>query len=376
MAVSEDRIKIAYIIAHIDKAVGFEWIVERLDPKRFKVSFILLNERPSYLADYLRRNGIAVYEIPFARKSKIHRALWKTLRLLRRERPDVIHTHMLFADLVGQIAGRMANIRKRVYTRHSANENRKYHNKQWMDKLVNSMATHIVAISENVRRILVEEEGADPKKIRLIHHGFDMQGFANVPTGEIESLTKKYNPNGRRPVIGVIARYVHWKGLQYIIPAFESVLQQYPNAYLLLANAKSGSYKMEVDRLLSTLPADSYFEIEFENNLFALYRLFDVYVHTPIDPELEAFGQTYVEALAAGVPSVFTLSGIAKEFIQHGMNALVVDFKNAEQIHQSMTRILEDDKLRNALTTQGRTDVEKKFSIAQQITSLESLYSE
>jgi glycosyltransferase involved in cell wall biosynthesis len=283
---------------------------------------------------------------------------------------------MLFADLVGQIAGRMANIRKRVYTRHSANENRKYHNKQWMDKLVNSMATHIVAISENVRRILVEEEGADPKKIRLIHHGFDMQGFANVPTGEIESLTKKYNPNGRRPVIGVIARYVHWKGLQYIIPAFESVLQQYPNAYLLLANAKSGSYKMEVDRLLSTLPADSYFEIEFENNLFALYRLFDVYVHTPIDPELEAFGQTYVEALAAGVPSVFTLSGIAKEFIQHGMNALVVDFKNAEQIHQSMIRILEDDKLRNALTTQGRTDVEKKFSIAQQITSLESLYSE
>jgi glycosyltransferase involved in cell wall biosynthesis len=203
-----------------------------------------------------------------------------------------------------------------------------------------------------------------------------MQGFANVPTGEIESLTKKYNPNGRRPVIGVIARYVHWKGLQYIIPAFESVLQQYPNAYLLLANAKSGSYKMEVDRLLSTLPADSYFEIEFENNLFALYRLFDVYVHTPIDPELEAFGQTYVEALAAGVPSVFTLSGIAKEFIQHGMNALVVDFKNAEQIHQSMIRILEDDKLRNALTTQGRTDVEKKFSIAQQITSLESLYSE
>jgi glycosyltransferase involved in cell wall biosynthesis len=197
-----------------------------------------------------------------------------------------------------------------------------------------------------------------------------------VPTGEIESLTKKYNPNGRRPVIGVIARYVHWKGLQYIIPAFESVLQQYPNAYLLLANAKSGSYKMEVDRLLSTLPADSYFEIEFENNLFALYRLFDVYVHTPIDPELEAFGQTYVEALAAGVPSVFTLSGIAKEFIQHGMNALVVDFKNAEQIHQSMIRILEDDKLRNALTTQGRTDVEKKFSIAQQITSLESLYSE
>jgi glycosyltransferase involved in cell wall biosynthesis len=335
-----------------------------------------LNEQPSYLADYLRRNGIAVYEIPFARKSKIHRALWKTLRLLRRERPDVIHTHMLFADLVGQIAGRMANIRKRVYTRHSANENRKYHNKQWMDKLVNSMATHIVAISENVRRILVEEEGADPKKIRLIHHGFDMQGFANVPTGEIESLTKKYNPNGRRPVIGVIARYVHWKGLQYIIPAFESLLQQYPNAYLLLANAKSGSYKMEVDRLLSTLPADSYFEIEFENNLFALYRLFDVYVHTPIDPELEAFGQTYVEALAAGVPSVFTLSGIAKEFIQHGMNALVVDFKNAEQIHQSMIRILEDDKLRNALTTQGRTDVEKKFSIAQQITSLESLYSE
>jgi glycosyltransferase involved in cell wall biosynthesis len=376
MATSQNRIKITYIIAHIDKAVGFEWIVERLDPNRFDISFILLNEQPSYLADYLRRNEITVYEIPFARKSKIHRALWETFKLLRKERPDVIHTHMLFADLVGQIAGRIANIRKRVYTRHSANENRKYHNKQWMDKLVNSIATHIVAISENVRRILIEEEGADPKSIRLIHHGFDMQGFANVPQAEIENLAKKYNRHDRRPVIGVIARYVHWKGLQYIVPAFERVLQQYPNAYLLLANAKSGSYKMEIDSLLSTLPADSYFEIEFENNLFALYQLFDVYVHTPIDPELEAFGQTYVEALAAGIPSVFTLSGIAKEFIKHESNALVVDFKNAEQIHRSMTRILEDDKLKNVLSTQGRNDVEKKFSIERQITKLESLYSE
>jgi hypothetical protein len=60
----------------------------------------------------------------------------------------------------------------------------------------------------------------------------------------------------------------------------------------------------------------------------------------PIDDTIEAFGQTYIEALISGVPSVFTLSGVASEFIENGKNALVVDYKNSEQISVAIDQIL------------------------------------
>ena len=72
-----------------------------------------------------------------------------------------------------------------------------------------------------------------------------------------------------------------------------------------------------IQEAVKELPQNSYCVIPFEKDLFSLYQLFDVYVHTPINPTLEAFGQTYVEALAAGIPSVFTMSGVAPQFVLH-----------------------------------------------------------
>ena len=149
------RIKIIYIISQIDKAIGFEWITESLDRARFDLSFILLNEKPSYLANFLREKGIAVDELMFSgRKQDLPLLLLKVINLLRKKKPDVIHTHMYIADLVGQFAGRLLRVKKRVYTRHSSNESQKYHKKQRIDRIINSLSSHVIAISENVKNIL------------------------------------------------------------------------------------------------------------------------------------------------------------------------------------------------------------------------------
>jgi len=377
MPTPEKRRKVIYIISQIDKAIGFEWITENLDRSRFDLSFILLNEKPSFLAQYLTAKNIPVHELAFSgRKQDLPRLLFKVINLLRREKPDVIHTHMYIADLLGQFAGRLLGIKKRVYTRHSSNESRKYHKKQRIDRIVNSLSTHVIAISENVKNILHKEENVPLESIRMIHHGFDLESFDNIPRAAIEELEAKYNPRHKKPVIGVVARYSHWKGIQYAIEAFKKLLADYPNARLLLANAKKGDYKDEIAALLAELPADSYHEIVFEHNLFALYRLFDVYVHLPIDAELEAFGQTYVEALAAGIPSVFTNSGVAREFIRHGENALVVDFQNSAQTYEAILKLLRDDELRKKLSDNGKLDVKKMFSLKIMIDKMEKLYAE
>lgn len=376
MSTGNKRIKVVYIISDIDKAIGFEWISDRLDKSRFDLSFILLNEQPSYLAKHLAGKGIPVTEFPAGAKTHWPFVIWKLVRILRKEKVDVIHTHMYVADMLGQLAGKLAGVKKRIYTRHSSNESRKYRNKDRIDRFINSKCTHILAISENVRDILVKEEGVDPSRIRLIHHGFDLPQFYQVPAERIKALETKYNPNTKRPVIGVIARYSHWKGIQYTIEAFRKLLDDYPDALLVLANAKQGDYKTELAQLLKELPETSYEEIVFEYDLFALYQLFDVYVHVPIDEQLEAFGQTYVEALAAGIPSVFTLSGVAREFIVHERNALVVGFQSWEQIYHAVKRLLEDAALRDRLIKNGREDVKDAFSLDRMMEKFSLLYSE
>ena len=372
----ERKIKVVIMISNVDKAIGFEWLVEHIDQSRFELLFILFNEKPSHLASFLNEAGIRFEELGFSGKSDVPLLILKTIRILRAWKPDVVHTHLFGANLIGQTAARLTGVRKRIYTRHSSNENRRYHGKQRFDHYVNRMSTHIIAISKNVRDVLEREEHVPREKIRLLHHGFDLRRFENVPDADVHALSEKYNPDARRPVIGVIARYSHWKGIQFVIPAFQRLLDSYPDALLILANAKRGDYKDEIAALLSGLPATSFREIEFEHDLFALYQMFDVYVHTPIDAELEAFGQTYVEALAAGIPSVFTLSGVAPEFIEHEQNALVVNFQNSDEICESVKRLLSDEQLRIRLVSRGRQDVCEMFGIDDMVRRLEEIYAE
>ncbi len=124
---------------------------------------------------------------------------------------------------------------------------------------------------------------------------------------------------------------------------------------------------------LELIPSENYVEIEFEEDLFAFYKLFDIYVHVPIDSKCEAFGQTYIEALASGIPSVFTLSGIANEFIHNKENAIVVDYKNSEQINNALIELMSNDILRSHLIQNGKESI-KQFDIINSVKRTEAVY--
>ncbi|MCS6821488.1 MAG: glycosyltransferase family 4 protein, partial [Microscillaceae bacterium] len=130
----------------------------------------------------------------------------------------------------------------------------------------------------------------------------------------------------------------------------------------------------EIQQLLQQLPTESYVEIPFEADLANLYQLFDIFLHTPINATLEAFGQTYVEALAAGIPSIFTLSGVAPEFIVHEQNALVVEYQSSQAIYEAIEKLLQNELLRKKIVKQGQKDVQNLFPLHTMIQKLEKLY--
>jgi glycosyltransferase involved in cell wall biosynthesis len=102
----------------------------------------------------------------------------------------------------------------------------------------------------------------------------------------------------------------------------------------------------------------------------------ELIVHVPIDPYSEAFGQVYVEALAAGVPMICTLSGIAPVFIRDAYNALIVPYCDSRAIENAILQLLGDHKTCEYLVLNGRSSISEIFSLDAMCGKLRSLYLE
>jgi glycosyltransferase involved in cell wall biosynthesis len=367
--------KILYIISEIDKALEFEWAAQHLKDD-FDLHFILLNptsENPA-LAHFLSSLNIPYTIIEYKKKIEIPRIIFTLYHHIKKIQPDIVHTHLLKANLLGLTAAKLAGVKTRIYTRHHSSYNHIYHpNKVWYDHYCNFLATDIIAISPLVKKILMEWEKVPEHKIHLIPHGIPFQMFQNVSEEESTTLRKKYNPQNKYPVIGVISRFTQLKGIQYIVPAFEKLLKHFPNAYLILAGAE-GDFASQINKQLSQLPQDSFCKISFEKNLPALYKLFDIFIHTPIDEHSEAFGQVYIEAMASEIPIICTISGIAHQLVKNKRNALVVPYKNSNAIYEAIIQLIKDPSLSNTISAYAKENV-KVFSLENKVKLLKELYS-
>ena len=138
--------KVVYIISDIDKALAFEWIVEELNSQKFELSFILLNPGPSMLENFLRQKNIPVITITCRGKKDWPSALIKTVRVLKQQRPDVVHCHLMQANIIGLLAAKLTGIKKRIYTRHHSSLHHVYHKKEYYGTSGATVWLHILLL--------------------------------------------------------------------------------------------------------------------------------------------------------------------------------------------------------------------------------------
>lgn len=368
--------KLLFVISLVEQSLAFEWFFRELVQTKTEFEVAFLHPQQPALARYCESLNIPVHFIRYKNKSGIPAALIKLWWLMVSRRIHIVHAHLFDASLIALAAAWVARIRQRIHTRHHASQHHMYNpHAIKYDRFINQLSTHIVAISENIKNILVVKEHVPPAKITVVQHGFDLKYFENVGAERVLALSKKYAMEGSNSVIGVVSRFTHWKGIQYIIPAFAALLEQFPTAVLLLANAK-GDYEKEIEMLLNSLPKESYRKIIFEPDTPALYHLMNVFVHVPVDEHSEAFGQVYVEALAAGIPSVFTLSGIASEFVHDRKQALIVPYHQSGAITHAIIEILSNLQLNQDLVMSGKKEVAKFFDIQQMVDKMKKIYEQ
>src|SRR5260370_26082725 len=106
--------KLVYIISEINKSLAFEWIAQSFNKRKFDITFILLGKSDSELANQLRKDNVQIFEFPLGGKFSLMRSFFSLLTTLRKIKPDIIHTHLFYANILGLSAGWILRIPKRI----------------------------------------------------------------------------------------------------------------------------------------------------------------------------------------------------------------------------------------------------------------------
>jgi glycosyltransferase involved in cell wall biosynthesis len=228
------RSKILVIVYNIERAREHEWLIRFMDPSRYEFEFVLINKPGSFLQKFLTENRIRTHNINYSGKVAMPLLVWKLFKLIRQGKFHLVHAHLFEATLGGMIAARLAGVKARLITRHNSDFHHRYFpSAVKYDRLAARLATHIVAVSDTVKHVLTNMEQVNESKISVIHHGIDFSEFELTPerSRKVEQLRFKYNIPANKKVVGVVSRFIHWKGVQNIIPAFQKVLEHIPMHY-------------------------------------------------------------------------------------------------------------------------------------------------
>ena len=370
----DQPVRILRIIARMNVG-GPAWQVSALtrglDRDRFQ-SQLIAGDVSEGEADFieLRDPDLPVVKIPMLGRSVRFgddlRAFVAIYRAIRKYRPVIVHTHTAKAGLLGRIAATTCRIPVRVHTFHG-HVLHGYFNR-WVTRVIRVVegllarhTTALVAIGERVRDELIEA-------------GIGRLGqYVVIPPGvALEALPDRLSARSvlglplNQPVILFAGRLTAIKRPDRLIEAMALVLEQQSDAVLAIAG--EGDLLEETRRLAEPLGPSIRF-LGWQKDITGLYAAADCMVLTS---DNEGMPVTLIEGAMAGVPSVTTDVGSAREVVVDGVTGLVVE-SDATAIAEGLVRLLDDD-LRNRMGAAARERAEAEFGTKRFIADHETLY--
>ena len=291
----------------------------------------------SLLKEPLEEAGARVLEVDGMADRSYHKEDVKALKeLLRRERPDLVHTH---GALSGRVAARQCGVPV-VYSRHSAfpvPAKLKYPPGRWVNKLLNEhYADHIIAVSPATRDNLTEG-GISPKKITVV-----MNGVAPVSPISDEEKAALRRSLGLEPDVftfGILARIEDYKGHLYLVYAAKLLKDRgYSNFRILVAG--TGAFEEEVTRAVTEMGVEDVVQmLGFRSDAAALLNILDVQLNASYGTE--ATSMALLEGMSLGLPTIASDYGGNPFVITSGQNGLLFPSKDSAALADAMAELMD-----------------------------------
>ncbi len=285
------------------------------------------------------------------------------LRAVRAERPDLVHTHLVHADVYGGAAAGLLRIPS-VSTRH--NDDRYLLGPfRYVDRAFARPARRLIAISDAVRRFL-ELAGHDPAKLVTIRYGLD-----ELPAAPSDPTPAAAGIPGEAPLALAVGRLIEQKDHATLLRGFALVRAEVPDARLAILG--SGPLEAETRRLAAELGLEDAVTLPGRTEIRDWLERADVFVHTS---RWEGFGIVLLEAMLAGLPVVATRVSAVPEVVADGETGILVEPGDHTALAKAVGALLADSERATALGETGRLRARTEFSVARMAEETEAVYNE
>lgn len=266
----------------------------------------------------IRRSLRATEALADADLIATHFALYSLPLLdLTSDRPFVVHFHGPWASESAAEGASSFNV----------------HLKQWIERTVYRQADRFIVLSTAFRDVLTSHYGIDPRLIRVVPGGVDVERFA-VPESQKEARQILDLPSDR-PLIVSVRRLVRRTGLEALIHAVDTLRHAEPDVLLLIAGR--GPLAASLDRLIQERELRRHVRLLGfvpDADLPLLYRAADVSIVPSI--AWEGFGLIAAESLAAGTPVLVTPVGGLPEVVAPLEEALILEDKTPDALSHGL----------------------------------------
>ncbi|MDI1243722.1 MAG: glycosyltransferase [bacterium] len=310
--------------------------IKHSDRKRFEYKVVSLAPH-GVLHSQMAELGVDSLDLGYSKRAQAPTAFWRLFQYLKKERIEIVQTHLFDASLIGLSAARLARIPVRIFTGHHSAET-PLHGKRmvtWVDGLSpRFLANRTIAPSAQMKEIFIRDVGVYEEKVAVIPHGFDLEGWRSRAS---EGNVRNQLGLGNQLMFLAAGRLSWTKDYRTMIEGFEASLGERDDAILAIAGGGD-------DTLLRSLPAakrlgDRLVFLGPRNDIASVMNACDVFVHTSL---AESFGMVYIEAFALGKPLICTPTGIARDIVRDGKNGYLVRIGDAASVSEAVTKILSD----------------------------------
>lgn len=305
----------------------------------------------SELSAFGDQEGIRTVAVPMERHIsplKDLKSLWRMWRVLRRERPDMVHSMTPKAGLITMIAGWLARVPVRIHTftglvfpTETGLKRRILMTTDW---LTCACATHVIPEGEGVKTDLLSN-GITHKPIKVLGHGnikgIDLSFYSRAAVADNAQcsmhnaqLQDGKNDQSEGFTFVFVGRIVRDKGINELVRAFKRLHEEFPEVRLVLV----GPFENTLDPVLPETKA----EIERNPGIDAVGGQRDVRPYYAAADALvfpsyrEGFPNVVIEAGAMGLPSIVTDINGSREIIIEGKNGIIVPPRDDDALYQAM----------------------------------------
>jgi sugar transferase (PEP-CTERM/EpsH1 system associated) len=290
------------------------------------------------------------------------------VRVLRRTRPDVVHSRN-WATFDAVMAARLAGIRAIIHGEHGRDiadpEGRNVRRNRYR-RLCAPLVTRFVTVSDELRDWLVRDVGLSAKKIITIHNGVDTERYA---PRDLAAARRALGLPRDALVVGAVGRLDPVKDHATLVGAFASVLRRVPAILMIVGD---GPCRRDLERRVRSLQIDPHVRLLGErDDVPVALAAMDVFVLPSI---AEGISNTVLEAMATALPVVVTRIGGNPELVEDGVNGMHVPREDSAALAAAITAYLEDDHLRVLHGKSARERVLEHFSLQSMVARYASLY--